>query len=51
MPTFPVQITVGSLIGNRKICRLEEIACEFSDVGYKQRFNREKQEEQKLWKI
>ena len=30
---------------HRKICRLEEIACEFSDVGCKQRFKREKQEE------
>ena len=30
---------------HRKICRLEEIACEFSDVGCKQRFNREKKEE------
>ena len=30
---------------HRKICLLEEIACEFSDVGCKQRFKREKQEE------
>ena len=30
---------------HRKICPLEEIACEFSDVGCKQRFNREKKEE------
>ena len=30
---------------HRKICRLEEIACEFGDVGCKQRFNREKKEE------
>ena len=30
---------------HKKICRLEEIACEFSDVGCKQRFNREKKEE------
>ena len=30
---------------HRKICLLEEISCEFSDVGCNQRFNREKQEE------
>ena len=30
---------------HRDICRLEEITCEFSDVGCKQRFKREKQEE------
>ena len=30
---------------HRNICLLEEISCEFSDVGCNQRFNREKQEE------
>ena len=33
---------------HRKICLLEEITCEFSDVGCKQRFNRENQEEHVL---
>ena len=38
----------GDIEDHRKICLLEGITCEFSDVGCKQRFNRENQEEHVL---